>query len=85
MGVDIMKARPELRYFEDPTLDGISIDLADKYYPGIDVDHSSGVYNRAYFLLSNMDGIHVPRLKFLPMPTKTIGCLLPTMKRESAG
>ncbi|MBW2541414.1 MAG: peptidase M4 family protein, partial [Deltaproteobacteria bacterium] len=55
-GADIMKTQPALRYFEDPTLDGVSIGHASDYYPGMDVHYSSGVYNRAYFLLSNTPG-----------------------------
>jgi vibriolysin len=41
-----------LRYFEDPTRDGRSIDHASEYYDGMDVHYSSGVYNRAFFLLA---------------------------------
>jgi len=53
VGGDIMKTQPGLRYFEDPTLDGRSIAHASGYYSGMDVHYSSGVFNRAYFLLSN--------------------------------
>jgi Zn-dependent metalloprotease len=52
-GAAIMKTLPALRYFEDPTLDGRSIGHASDYYPGMDVHYSSGVYNRAFFLLAN--------------------------------
>ncbi len=45
-----------LRYFEDPTKDGRSIGHASNYYDGMDVHYSSGVYNRAFFLLSNTKG-----------------------------
>jgi len=55
-GADIYKAEGALRYMEDPTLDGISIGHADDYYNGIDVHHSSGVFNRAFFILANSDG-----------------------------
>lgn len=53
IGADISKLSPALRYFEDPTLDGISIGHADAYYEGMGVHHSSGVFNRAFYLLSN--------------------------------
>ncbi len=53
IGADIMKTDPALRYFEDPTLDGRSIGHADDYSNNMDVHYSSGVFNRAYFLLSN--------------------------------
>ncbi|BAJ03844.1 M4 family metallopeptidase [Shewanella violacea] len=56
VGADITKQTTALRYFEDPTLDGNSIGHAAHYYPGIDVHHSSGVFNRAFFLLANKAG-----------------------------
>ncbi len=52
-GADIFKGDGALRYFEDPTLDGASIGHADNYYNGIDVHYSSGVFNRAFYLLAN--------------------------------
>lgn len=57
MGGSILKA-PEgaLRYFEQPSRDGISIDYANQYYEGMDVHHSSGVFNRAFFLLATSRG-----------------------------
>ena len=55
-GADISKMVPALRYFETPSLDGVSIDKASDYYSGIDVHYSSGVFNRAFFLLSNTEG-----------------------------
>ncbi|PKH89493.1 hypothetical protein CXF79_01570 [Colwellia sp. Bg11-28] len=54
-GADIFKGEGSLRYMEDPTRDGNSIGHADNYYNGIDVHHSSGVFNRAFFLLANKD------------------------------
>lgn len=45
-----------LRYFEDPTRDGISIGNANDYVDGMDVHYSSGVYNRAFYLLANSPG-----------------------------
>ena len=56
VGADIMKTRVALRYFEDPTRDGSSIGHADDYYSGMDVHYSSGVFNRAFYLLSNTAG-----------------------------
>lgn len=38
------------RYMYNPPLDGASIGNAVNYYPGIDVHHSSGVYNKAFYL-----------------------------------
>jgi len=56
MGADITKNGGAFRFFEDPTLDGQSIGHADDYYNGIDVHHSSGVFNRAFYILSNTPG-----------------------------
>lgn len=56
VGADIAKQGEALRYFEDPTRDGRSIAHARNYYDDIDVHLSSGVYNRAFFLLANTQG-----------------------------
>ncbi|MGE6223685.1 M4 family metallopeptidase [Aeromonas media] len=56
VGAQIFKGNGSLRYFEDPTRDGSSIGHASDYYDGIDVHHSSGVYNRAFYLLANTSG-----------------------------
>lgn len=45
-----------LRYFEDPTRDGRSIGHASDYVDGMDVHYSSGVYNRAFFLVAHSNG-----------------------------
>ncbi|MDX7901557.1 M4 family metallopeptidase [Aeromonas media] len=58
VGAQIFKGNGSLRYFEDPTRDGSSIGHASDYYDGIDVHHSSGVYNRAFYLLANTSGWH---------------------------
>ncbi len=47
-----LKVTPALRYFEDPTLDGRSIGHASDYKDGMDVHYSSGVFNRAFYLLA---------------------------------
>ncbi|MCX4050175.1 M4 family metallopeptidase [Aeromonas caviae] len=56
VGAQIFKGNGSLRYFEDPARDGKSISHASDYYDGIDVHHSSGVYNRAFYLLANTSG-----------------------------
>ena len=40
----------------DPTRDHKSIAQASDYCPGIDVHCSSGVFNKAFFLLSTTEG-----------------------------
>ncbi|MCZ8073381.1 MAG: M4 family metallopeptidase, partial [Paucibacter sp.] len=52
VGSEIFKGTGALRYFADPTRDGRSIDNASKYYNGLDVHLSSGVYNKAFYLLA---------------------------------
>lgn len=40
------------RYLYDPSLDGNSINSANKYVKGMDVHFSSGIFNLAYYLIS---------------------------------
>lgn len=56
VGADIFKASGALRYMADPTLDGNSIGHIDDYYDGMNVHHSSGVFNKAFYTLANMPG-----------------------------
>lgn len=53
VGSDIFKGSGGLRYFDQPSRDGRSIDHADNYYDGLNVHYSSGVFIRAYYLLAN--------------------------------
>ena len=41
-----------LRYMDDPTQDGVSIDHYGDYYAGIDVHYSSGIANKAFYLMA---------------------------------
>jgi Zn-dependent metalloprotease len=52
-GYDIFKD-PDgaLRYLYDPPLDGRSIDHVDDYYTGMDVHYSSGIFNKAFYLIA---------------------------------
>jgi len=56
VGANIFKQSGALRYFKDPTLDGRSIGSAKSYYEGMDVHYSSGVYNKAFYLLATLPG-----------------------------
>ena len=56
VGAQIFKGSGALRYMANPTQDGRSIDHADDYYNGLDVHYSSGVYNKAFYLLANKSG-----------------------------
>ena len=53
VGYDIRKAaNAALRYMDNPPLDGRSIDHASQYVSGMDVHYSSGVFNKAFYLLA---------------------------------
>ena len=56
VGADIFKSQGGLRYFDQPSRDGRSIDHASDYYNGLNVHYSSGVFNRAFYLLANKAG-----------------------------
>lgn len=56
VGSDIFKAAGALRYMKNPPQDGSSIGHASNYSSGMDVHHSSGVYNKAYYLLASSAG-----------------------------
>lgn len=61
VGASIFKADGALRYMDDPTQDGWSIGHASDYYSGLDVHYSSGVFNRAFYLLANTSGWDVQK------------------------
>jgi Zn-dependent metalloprotease len=42
-----------LRYMDDPTKDGASIDNYADYYSGLDVHYSSGIWNNMFYLLAH--------------------------------
>jgi Zn-dependent metalloprotease len=44
------------RYLYDPPLDGNSIDHVDDYYDGMDPHYSSGVFNKAFYLIATSAG-----------------------------
>lgn len=56
VGATIFKGDGALRYMYDPPLDGRSIGHANNYSDGMDVHYSSGVFNKAFYLLVNTDG-----------------------------
>lgn len=56
VGADIFKGNGSLRYMDQPSRDGLSIEHASQYHDGIDVHHSSGLYNRTFYLLANSVG-----------------------------
>ncbi|WP_423680709.1 M4 family metallopeptidase [Undibacterium sp. WLHG33] len=56
VGTDIFKATGALRYMYNPPLDGSSIANASNYTSSLDVHYSSGVYNKAFYLLATTAG-----------------------------
>lgn len=56
VGAEIFKANGALRYMNNPPQDGRSIDNAANYTPSLDVHYSSGVYNKAFYLLTTKPG-----------------------------
>ncbi|WP_323381847.1 M4 family metallopeptidase [Myxococcus dinghuensis] len=57
-----------VRYMNNPTRDGSSLDRYEDYSAGVDVHYSSGISNLAFYLLSE-GGVH-PRF---PLPTPVVG------------
>ena len=57
VGYDIWKkANESMRYFDDPEKDGRSIGIYSDYCFIMNPHFSSGLYNRAFYILSNMPG-----------------------------
>ncbi|AIY42375.1 Vibriolysin [Collimonas arenae] len=56
VGADIFKGSGALRYMANPPQDGGSIDNAKNYTSSLDVHYSSGVYNKAFYLLATTAG-----------------------------
>ena len=59
IGAEVLKAKKgyaAFRFMDKPSRDGISIDRADQFQVGMDVHHSSGVYNHLFYLLANQAG-----------------------------
>ncbi|MEM8594685.1 MAG: M4 family metallopeptidase, partial [Pseudomonadota bacterium] len=52
VGGNIYKASGGLRYMDSPSRDGRSIEHADDFTSSTDVHFSSGIYNKAFYLLS---------------------------------
>ncbi len=56
-GYDIVKTEgTALRYLDNPTTDGVSIDSAKDYYNGMSKYAAAGVFNKAFYLLATTTG-----------------------------
>lgn len=56
VGQDIFKGNGALRYMNNPSQDGRSIDNQSSYTSGMDVHYSSGVFNKAFYNLATTSG-----------------------------
>jgi Zn-dependent metalloprotease len=56
VGSDIKKVSGAMRYMNNPELDGRSIGHASKFTSSMDVHFSSGVFNKAFYLLATKSG-----------------------------
>ena len=62
VGAQIFKAPSgALRYMANPPQDGRSIGSANDYTSGLDVHYSSGVFNKAFYLLATTSGWNVEK------------------------
>jgi len=82
VGAEVYKRDGALRYFEDPTRDGRSIGHARDLRPGMNSHYSSGVYNRAFYLLSHREGWDT-RMAFIAMATANRNYWTPSSTFES--
>ncbi len=55
-GAGIFKGEGSMRYLDEPTRDGVSISHTINYHHEMDVHWSSGLFNRAFYLIANSDG-----------------------------
>ncbi len=56
IGPEIFKGDRPLRYMDDPTKDGKSIDNVKDYDDELNVHYTSGVFNKAFYLLATSPG-----------------------------
>lgn len=56
IGPEIVKGNGALRYMDDPTKDGNSIDNVKDYTDDLNVHYTSGVFNKAFYTLGTTDG-----------------------------
>jgi Zn-dependent metalloprotease len=61
IGIDITKGNEPLRYLDNPEKDSISIGDARDYNDWLDVHYSSGVFNKAFYLLATHDNWNIKK------------------------
>jgi len=85
IGAEIIKNKARfgaIRYMEQPSLDGHSIDDASQYHIGMNPHFSSGVYNRMFFILTHQPGWDVQKA-FQVMIKANMDYWLPTTTYQS--
>ena len=61
IGDDITKGKEPLRFMDDPTKDKFSIDDARNYDEWLDVHATSGVFNKAFYILATSSGWNIKK------------------------
>lgn len=61
VGGEIAKNKTALRYFSNPSEDGLSVGHTEHYQEDLDVHYGSGIFNRAFYLLATTVGWDVRR------------------------
>jgi vibriolysin len=85
VGADIFKGSGALRYMNNPPADGRSIDHADDY-AGQDVHYTSGVFNKAFYLLATTAGWNVQKaFKAMALANQTYWSSNSTFDAGAAG
>jgi len=56
IGPEIVKGNGALRYMDDPTKDGKSIDNVNNYTDDLNVHYSSGVFNKVFYIIGSAKG-----------------------------
>lgn len=87
IGAEIMKENSGmevLRYMDKPSRDGESIDSAADYVKDMDVHHSSGVFNRLFYLIATTSGWDT-RKAFDVMVKANMDYWTPTTTFDEAG
>jgi pseudolysin len=87
IGAEILKegsGREALRYMDRPSHDGFSIDSADQYSEDLNVHHSSGVFNRLFYLMATTKGWDI-RKAFEVMVKANMDYWIPTTTYDEAG
>lgn len=76
IGENETQSKLPLRYMANPSADGNSINNANDYSSGLDVHYSSGVFNRAYYLIAMTYGFG-PELAFRYMMNANMNYWVP--------